>query len=380
MQTRTILASLAASATVLVPTALAVDGAPLQRRDGVVIAWQARSSTAVVVTGDQRTYAIHSLRRVTPGSRVRVEGIKWGTPTSGIKWSVAPSDIKWGIKWAANGSFQARLTKLSGRATTMSLRGTVVRRFGGRGVAVSIPGATIIIPFRGAVWLPGGKLTNGVATLGQFGAKVTVRVSFDAKGRAFSRRVLEIAPPSVQPVAPLAGRVIAVDSVARTLTVQTGNASFPLPLTIGIPPAFNLALYPIGSEIAAEIMHGADPDTTLAATALSLNRTFAEADSPTTSVVIVPPNPLHLAAINDMLSRWRTGNAQGLVPNTGLFTSERNRLARVMFLITVGDKPKAVAELGQFDKKLRNAPPDAIMAAFRDENLAAAGALRAQLL
>lgn len=381
MTTRRTLASLAASALIGVPAASAVNGAPLPRRDGVVVAWQARSKTAIVVTGDQRAYAIHSLRRVAPGSRVRVDGIKWGTPTSGIKWSVAPSGIKWGIKLAANGSFQSRLTSLPGRATTMSLRGTVVRRFGRRSAVVSIRGGAFVIALRGAVWLPGGKFTNATPrNLGQMGAKVTVRVSFDAKGRAFSRRIVETSPPSATPTLPVSGRVVAIDTTGRTLTVRAGNAAFPVTLTIGVPPVVDLARYPVGSEIAATVKQAAAPDTTLAATALSLNATFADADSPITTVVIAPPIPQHLAVIDGMQSHWFAGRAQGLVSNTGVFTSEGNRLARIEFLITVGDKPKAVSELEQFDKKLRTAPPDAIATSFRDELITAAAALRTQLL
>ena len=379
MTSRRIFTSIAAVALIAVPTASAVNGAPLPRRDGVVIAWQPRSSTAIVVTGDQRAYAVHAIRRVAPGSRVRVEGIRWGSPTSGIKWSVAPSGIKWGIKWAANGSYQSRLTKLPGRATTMSLRGTVVRRFTDRGVVVSIRGGTVVIPLRGAVWLPGGKRATGTATLGQLGARVTVRVSFDAKGRAFTRTIIETAPPSVRPTLPVAGRVIAVDPVARTLTVQTGNAAFPVVLSVSVPPAVDLVNYPVGAEIAASLMQASLPDTMLAALALSLNRNFAQADSPITNVVVPAPNPLHLAAVEDMQNRWLAGRTQGLITNTGLFTSERNRLDRIEFLITVGDKAKAISELEQFNKKLENAPPDAITTALRNELTSAANALRTQL-
>lgn len=375
-----ILMTLVASTGVVIPAASAVDGAPLPRRDGVVVAWQARSATAIVVTGNQRAYAIHSLRRIAPGSRVRVEGIKWGTPTSGIKWSVTPAGIKWGIKRAANGTYQSRLTKLAGRATTMSLRGTVVRRFDRRGVVVSVRGGTFVIPLRGAVWLPGGKRANAVTVLGQMGAAVTIDVSFDARGRAFSRRVIETAPPAATPILPVAGRITASDPVARTLTVQAGTTAFPVLLTIALPTIADIARYPVGSEIAATVMQAAAPDTTLAATALSLNRTFAQADSPATSIAVPAPNPQTLAAINDLKGRWLAGRGQDLIPNTGVFTSERNRIDRIAFLVTVGDPTKAVSELEQFDKKLRNAPADAIATAFRDEMMVVAAALRAQVL
>jgi len=211
------------------------------------------------------------------------------------------------------------------------------------------------------------------------GAKVTIRVSFDAKGRAFSRRIVETSLPSPTPTLPVAGRVIAIDTSGRTLTVRAGNAAFPVTLTVSVPPVVDLARYPVGSEIAATVMRAAAPDTTLAATALSLNATFADADSPITNVVIPPPNPLHLAAIDGMQSRWLAGQAQGLVPNTGVFTSERNRLDRIEFLITAGDKPKAISELERFDNKLRTAPPEAITTSFRDELITAAATLRMQL-
>jgi hypothetical protein len=380
MTVRRTLTVVAVSALVAVPTASAVDGAPLPSRDGVVVAWQARTSTAIVVTGDQRVYSVHTLRRVAPGSRVRVNGIKWGTPTSGIKWSVAPSGIKWGIAKAANGTYTSSLTKLPGRATTMALRGTVARRFGTRGVAVSIPGSTVVIPLRGAVWLPGGKRSNEVVALGSPGAKVTVRVNFDAKGRASSNRVVETAPPAVRPTLPISGRVTAVDLTARTLTIQAGTVAFPLVMTIFLPPTADITKYPVGSEIAATVTQATAPDTTIAATALSLNRTFADADSPVTSIAVPAPNPAHMAAIETMQTEWAAARAGGLIPNTGVFTSEVNRLDRIEFLILTGDKPKAIAELDQFEKKIDGRPADIIDMVFRDKALAASVALRAQLL
>jgi hypothetical protein len=398
LKTRLILGATATCAFVAVPTAMAVEGAPLPKRDGVVVAWQPRSHTAVVVTADQIPYAIHTLRRVAPGTRVRVEGIKWGAPTSGIKWSVAPSGIKWGIKWAANKSYQSRLTKLSGTATTMSLRGTVVRRFGGRAVAISIPGATTVIPLRGAVWLPtGGKGTNAVTPLNRFGTKVTVRVRFDSKGRAFSRRVVEIAPAGPQTEVPVAGRVVGVDRLARTLKIQAGTSVFPVIVTVGVPPSANLALYPVGAEIAAAVVKSA-VDNTLLATLLSRNASFAQADSPLTTVFApgyngqyspglganptvppVPPNPAHVAAADALKARWIEGRAQGLVPNLGVFESQENRLTRVAALIRAGNKPWAISELDELATVLTTTPATMVAATFRDEILASAAALKAQL-
>lgn len=379
MTTRTALVALAASSLAIAPVASAVEGAPLPRRDGVVVAWQARTSTAIVVTGDQRVYAIHALRRVAPGRRVRVDGIKWGTPSPGIKWGAPGQGIKWGIRKAANGTFESRLTPLPGFATTMSLRGTVGRRFGSSGAIISVPGASVVVPFRGAVWLPGGKRTYGASELGQFGASVTVTLTRDAKGRIFGRRVVETAPPVVLGGVPIAGTVIGVDQPRRTLTVEAGNATFPLAITFAVPVGADIGLYPLGSYVAATVVQATPPDTSVAATALSLNATFGAADAPATSITVPAPNPAHVAAGADLLARWTAARDAGQIPNTGTFTSNKNRLDRIGFLIASGDKLKAIAELEQFDKKIQGAPAGEIDTAFRDAMLGLSAALRVQL-
>jgi hypothetical protein len=362
----------------IAPSALAVEAQPLPRRDGVVVAWQARTATAVVVTGDRRVYAVHALRRVTPGTRVRVDGIKWGRPTAGIKWSVAPQGIKWGIKWAKNGTYQSRLTR-TGTATTTSLRGTVIRRFP-RAVAVSVRGATIVIPTtRGAVWLPGGKVQNATTELGRLGATVDVRVGFTSTGRAVARGVTEIAPPIPSARIPLAGKIVAVDPVARAITVRSGTVAFPLDLIVEVPAAFDLGLYPVGSQIAGRIAEAPAPQQTLHAVELSLNGSFAQADSPVTSVSSPPADPAHVAAATSLKDRWLAARAGGWIPNDGLFTANLNRLERLGFLIVVSDKEKAVKEIDQFVMKLQSGGPAAIDPGFKTEAEAAAAALKAQL-
>lgn len=386
-----------------VPAASAVEGAPLLRRDGVVVAWQARSHVAVVVTGDQRVYAVHALRKVAPGTRVQVGGVKWGTPTTGIKWSTAPSGIKWGIKWGRNGTYASRLTTLPGKATTLALRGTVVRRIGTSGVVVSVPGATFPIALRRAVWLPGGgKRLNAVTPLGRFGAKVTVRVNFDARGRISTSRVIETASAGAQATAPLAGRVIAVDVDARTITVRAGTVALPAVLTISLPPNADMNLYPVGAEVSSLLVKSA-ADGRYLANELSLNATFAQADSPVSSIVApgvtpsaapgtnppaqpggptvpTPPNPAFIAAATDLQTRWVQANTDGLIPNLGVFTAQRNRLGRIVEDLNAGNQVWAVAELVKFDTALNGVPAVSIDTAFRDQILAAAAALRVQLV
>ena len=378
----------------VVPPARAVQGVPLPNREGVVVAWQPASSTAVVVTDDHRVYAIHSLRRVAPGVRVRVDGIKWGAPPRASKWTVAPSGIKWGIKWgikrAKNGSYSSRLTPLKGVARTTSLRGTVVRRFGRRGVAVSIPGSTIVIPLRGAVWLPGGKRTLATADLGQLGSKVSITVSFDAGGRPVGRRVVQTAPASATPTVPLAGRVSAVDAVTRTVTLQVGTKAFPLAFTINVPANADLTKYPAGAVITVVAVETAR-EGPLAAVYLALNGTFAQADAPSPVVSSGPANPTSpaasspaspqaIAAIEQMRVGWADARAQGLLPNTGLYTSQRNRLDDIAALIGAADKAGATAQLLEFEARLVSTPAGMISISFRDQMVTTSAELRSLLV
>lgn len=397
---RLALLAIVGSTLAVVSSARAVQGVPLPNREGVVVAWQPASSTAVVVTDDHRVYAIHSLRRVASGGRVRVDGIKWGAPSSGIKWNVAPSGIKWGIKWgirrAKNGSYSSRLAPLNGVARTTSLRGTVVRRFGRRGVAVSIPGSTMVIPLRGAVWLPGGKRTLATADLGQLGSKVSITVSFDAGGRPVGRRVVEIAPASATPTVPLAGRVSAVDAVTRTVTLQVGTRAFPLAFTINVPANADLTKYPAGAVITVVAVE-TSREGPLVAVYLALNGTFAQADAPspvvssgpvspsdpanpTSPTASSPASPQAIAAIEQMRVGWADARAQGLIPNTGLYTSQHNRLDDIAALIGAADKAGATAQLLEFEARLVSTPAGTISISFRDEMLTTSAELRSLLV
>jgi hypothetical protein len=393
---RLALLAVAGSILAIVPLARGVVGVPLPNREGVVVAWQPASSIAVVVTDDHRAYAIHTLRKVTPGVRVRVDGIKWGAPTSGIKWSVAPSGIKWGIKWgikrANNGSYSSRLTPLAGVARTTSLRGTVVRRFGRRGVAVSIPGSTVVIPLRGAVWLPGGKRTHATGDLGKLGSKVTITIGFDAGRTPVGRRVVQTAPASATPTVPLAGRVSAVDPVTRTVTLQVGTKAFPVAFTLSVPASTDLSKYPSGAVVTALAVATA-PDGPLVAVDLVLNGTFAQADTPppvvpvgpaapanpagpTSPTAPSPASPQAIAAIEQMRVRWADGRAQGLIPNTGLFTSQHNHLGDIAGLIAAADRAGATAQLLEFETRLATTPAGTISISFRDEMSIASVELR----
>lgn len=398
MRSRLVMAGLAGTALVATPSALGVDAAPLAVRDGVVVAWQSTSKTAVVVAANQRVYTVHSLRRMRPGTRVRVEGIKWGAPTAGIKWSVAPRGIKWGIKLAKNGTYQSRLTAL-GTATTASLRGRVVRRYGGRAVAVGVRGATVIVPLtRGAVWLPSGKVQKSAAPLGAFGSTVTVRLGLGG-GRAVARGVTQLAPPVPNVAVPVAGRIVAADATARALTVRAGTVAFPLDVTISVPAAVDLGLYPVGSVLASQIV--AASDGRLRPVELSLNGSFSQADSPATSVTLdpnaspgttpappppggggtpPPPGPAVIALATKLKNDWVAARGAGLIPGNGLYTSNLQRVERIEELVTAANVVEAVIEIDAFVARLDGGPAGEIDAVFKAQIASDAGTLRARLL
>ena len=397
MRSRLVLAGLAATTLVAAPSAMGVDARPLPSRNGVVVAWQAASKTAVVVTTNRRVYTVHSLRRVRPGTRVRVDGIKWGAPTSGIKWSVAPRGIKWGIRFARNGTYQSRLTTLGG-ATTTSLRGKVVRRYGRRAVAVGIRGATVILPLtRGAVWLPSGKVQKSRAPLGAFGSTVVVRLGF-ARGRAVARGVTQIAPPVSSAPVPVSGRIVAASAMSRSLTVRAGTVAFPLDVTIAIPPAVDIGLYPVGSVLASQIITATDGS--LRPVELSLNGSFGQADSATTSVTVDPttagttptppppggggsppaPGPDVIAMATSLKDQWITAHTNGLIPGNGLYTSNRNRLERIEVLVTAGNAAEAILELDAFTARLDAGTTGEIDPIFKAQIAVDAAALRARLV
>ncbi len=378
--------------------------APLPQREGVVVGRTIDGkATIVVARGNQRVYVIHTLRRLPAGTRVRVGGIKWGTPTSGIKWSRPPAGIKWGIKWARNGTFQSRLTVLPGRLQSASLRGgRIVRRFGASGVAVSYPGATFVVKVsRRAVWLPGGKMTSASTGLGEIGSTVDLRLAIGRRGGLVATRVVQQSPPVAGAAIPLAGTIVAADPVNRTLTIRSSNdLAFPLDILVTVPVGVDLGIFPIGSSVATKVVPSAADVNVFYAAEISRNDTFAQADaepaptasaSPatpapetTTTVVLPVPNPAHLAGADDLRTKWITGNAAGLITRNGLFQSEDNRLTRVKNLIAIGDRPGAIAELTRFEERIDDCRPGHgqggdLNGVFADEMTTLSAALRQSL-
>ncbi len=366
----------------LAPQAFAVEGAPLRNRDGVVVSWQAGSKSAVVVTRDSRVYVIHSLRKVTPGTRVRVEGVKWGTTAQGIKWGTQPAGVKWGIKLARNGTFQSGLVRL-GKSRTMALRAIVVKKYGNRGVAVSVNGAVVVLPLtRSAVWLPGGKRTNAGTGVGKFGSKSVFKIRVDSKGRAVVTGATEVAQATPGAAVPFAGRLQSIDAVNGQIVVNSStNKLLPLSLSVAVPAKVDLAKFAVGTQVSGTAVASVADPAVLIATGFSSNASFAAADNPATSVSIPAPNPQHLAAIAAMKADWKAGFDSGKFTQqgVGLYTSQANQLAVAERAIIRGDVAQAVHKLAQFIELIGKANDDGpvrIDNAFKTEMILKAQALR----
>ncbi len=271
--------SLAMSSTTI---AMGAGAAPLPNPNGTVVAWNAQNKTTVIATTDRRVYVLHGLRKSSPGTRIRVQGIKWGTPTKGIKWGKRPQGIKWGIKWARNGTFQARVTR-TGKARTMSLRARVVGRVGKKGVVLSVPGATIGLPAaRRAVWIP-RTTKRSKALSGPFGASVIVNMRVDDKGRVEMTSAQEVPTPPAQSTLPIAGTVVAINRTAGTMRVRVGSNGYTTMLTLKVPTGTDTTKLRVGDSITSSVQEG-NPNRPLDVTELAPNDSFAVADAP----IVVP--------------------------------------------------------------------------------------------
>lgn len=369
--------------------ALGANATPLPQRDGVVVSWQPVSRSTVIVTDDSRVYVVHGLRRTAPGRRVRVDGIKWGTPTSGIKWSTRPQGIKWGIRTAANRTFSSSVTRL-GRTRTMALRARVLKRFGTRGVVVAVPGATVALPLvRGAVWLPTGKRSHAGRGVGAPGSTSVFRLAVTPRGRVVVTSAVEVAAARPTTPLPFAGRVTAIDPATRTITVTAGTTAFLVRVVVAVPPTVPISPFVPGAVVSGSLLAG---DRSL--TEISLNGSFSQADatatvvtattgssvtgtpgtsvgttggtSPTGGVSTTPtapggtgsggPSPATL--VTAMSTAWAAGRDAGVFSQgagTGFATSQANRLTRIGEYLAVGDLVDARLEAQRFESLLQDA-------------------------
>ncbi len=325
-------------------------------RSGVVVDWRARSGTATVALGSGRLLAIHSVRRVQPGTRVRIDGIKWGTPTSGVTWSVAPQGVKWGIKWARNGTYSSRLLSIR-RAGGTPVRGVVVRRFGG-GVAIGTPGGVVVV--RMAVWLPKtGNATTNAFALPVRGDTIVTNVRFGPHGRLHGDGV-RILTTSGTAAIPISGRLSAMDVSSRTVRISNiSDPSFPVHTNLTVPSTIDMARLVVGREVVAAA--SVTPDGTVRAGAIAANETFTAGNDPANMQIAPPPADADtLGLLHQAIERWDTGRAQGEVTDQAVYDAGRARLQRADAAARDGNRPAARAELDAFIIEVMAALPDKV--------------------
>ena len=375
MRSRMLALLVVTGATAAVPavadvTSIAVKPLP-NDRTGVVVDWRARSGTATVALRSGRMLAVHSIRRVQPGTRVQIDGIKWGTPTSGIKWSVAPQGIKWGIKWSRNGTYTSKLRSIGG-AQGASIRGVVVRRFGSA-VAVGTPGGMVVV--RMAVWLPkgGNKLTKDRA-LPVRGDTITTNVRIGPRGRLHGDGVRITRAHGFTPI-PVAGRLSAKDDVRRTIRVSNvSDRAFPVHMDISVPSTIDIARLEVGDEVAATANMTAEG--ALRISEVGPNATFAAGNDPAAIQVAPPPADTDtLALLRQTIDRWTAGRAQGEITDQVTYDSGLARLERAQVAARDGNRPVARAELDAFMTEVAAALPQKANPAVGADVLALASAV-----
>lgn len=342
----------AAAPAVAGVTSVAVRPLP-NDRSGVVVDWRAKSGTATVALRSGRLLAIHSVRRVPPGTRVRVEGIKWGTPTSGITWSVAPQGIKWGIKWSRNGTYASNLRSI-GRAGGTRIRGVVVRRFRG-GAAIGTPGGIFVV--RMAVWLPKtGHATTNALALPIRGDTITTNVRIGGLGRLHGDGA-RILATNTAPVIPVSGRLSAMNRARRTIRISNiSDPSYPVHTNLAVPSTIDMARLALGREVVATATVASDGS--MRVKEIAPNETFAAGNDPASIQVAPPPaDAATLALLRQAIDRWTTGRAQGEISDPAFFDAELARLQRADAAARDGNRSAARAELDAFITDVMAAPP-----------------------
>lgn len=363
-----------AIATVAAPaladvTSVAVQPLP-NDRTGVVVDWRARSGTATVALRSGRLLAIHSLRRVQPGTRVRVDGIKWGTPTREVTWSVAPRGVKWGIKWSRNGTFASRLNAIR-RVGGTQVRGVVVRRFGG-GVAIGTPGGIVVV--RMAVWLPktGHARTNALV-LPVRGDTITTNVRIGPHGRLHGDGARILATRGA-PVIAVSGRLAKLSTATRSIRIANiSDPSYSVQTDLVVPSTIDMARLTIGREVV--VTASVTPDGTMRADQIAPNETFAAGNDPSQIQVAPPPaDAKTLGLLRQAIDRWTAGHTSGEITVQAVYDAELARLERADTAARDGNRPVARTEVDAFITDVMAASPATVAAKLATDALAYAAA------
>jgi len=338
-------------------------------RAGVVVDWRARSGTAMVALGSGRLLAIHSLRRVSPGSGVRVEGIKWGTPGQGIKWTAPPRGIKWGIKLGRNGTYLSSLRRTVPSAGT-AVRGIVVRRFR-NAVAIGTRGGVVVV--RMAVWLPSGTKRTKARELPSVGDTIATNVRCGGRGRLLGDGVRFLQTGGAARI-PVAGRVSRVMAAERRVQISSvSDPAFRVVTTLRVPTTIDIARIAVGQEVAVSAALTADGE--LRMEEISRNETFAAANDPASTQVAPPQaDALTLDLLRRTVERWTAGRAAGGILDAAVYDAGLARLGRAEAAALDGNRPVARAEVDAFIDDVVRAIPQQVTPGVAAEVLALAGA------
>lgn len=320
---------------------------PLASRDGIVVGYRAQSQTAIVVGRTGTMKSIHALRRYSRGTRVRIRGIKWGSPVAGIKWSRAPLGIKWGIKWALNGTFTSRLDPVGTRPGAI-IRGVVIAR-SRAAVAIATKGGvvTVVVPL--AAPAVTGSLVNATAPPAT-GSVVRVRAAIRDGMLIAANRVRTIKRASVIPVA---GSISAIAPVRGTVSIDaTSDSILPVDITMAIPSGMDISSLGVGDEVAAVARRVGGA---LVVKTIGPNRNFAVADNPALQLRDPaapagsrPARPATISAINGVVNQVAAAIGSGRISDAAVGAAATAQIGAVRTAARAGDFATAVASLDQF--------------------------------
>lgn len=339
----------AAAAAVLGIASLAVPGQaatptiqmkPLPgNRTAVVVKWQPRSKTLVVVTPTGRMMTLHGLRRTRVGTRVRIEGIKWGAPLAGVKWGLQPRGVEWGIKWAINGTYSAKLRTI-GRVSRTRVRGIVIAR-NQRAIAVTAPGGVLIV--RMAVWLPPTTKSLNGEIAPKLGEVVDINANVDANG-LLQGSGIRIEGSAARHI-PLTGTVSAISNATGHVNLSVSRDPI-LPVSFNLQlPAPVLKTLKVGDEVTATVV--LDDLGQLVVKTIGPAAGFNAANDPARQLTVPPIVPAAtLTAIETVSTELQASAAA--ISDPAVVSQGAALVAETRARAEAGDIPGALASMTTF--------------------------------
>jgi hypothetical protein len=200
---------------------------------GTVVDWRGASHTATVARPSGQLFAIHSSRRIRPGTRVAVLH----------------------LTRLGNGTFAGGLVGL-GHARHAHVRGIVVATLSGRGFALGARGTTFVVrtPRRNSA-LSGGVSGSGPVV----GTSIVADVSVDSGGDLTEIDLHDVGPVAGS-VVEIEGSLVSVDSVNHLIVIARDNDGTSTNYTVHVPPTADLTSLTVGQEM--HVLGTRNPDGT----------------------------------------------------------------------------------------------------------------------